>query len=268
VSGSCRKAALAYAGIGWRVHPYGPSKATIDPAAIRFWWRREPRANVAVATGPGSGVFVVDVDGPEGEASLASLERRYGALPHLYPHQVTGGGRGGWQALFAWPQGREIRNSAGRLGAKLDTRGAGGYVMLPPSATSEPYRWSTDRNPWILPPEPAPAWLVDILDSPEVHEPERPAFSTANHRPSAGEDRYALKALATELKLTARAPEGERNNQLFESAFSLLRLVEAGRLSKAGVLDGLRDAARAAGLDVKETRATLASAAKRRGMRL
>jgi hypothetical protein len=68
-----------------------------------------------VATGPKSGIFVLDVDGPEGEQALVALEQRHGPLPDLYPMQWTGGGRGGWQAFFAWPEGRTIRNSAGRL---------------------------------------------------------------------------------------------------------------------------------------------------------
>src|SRR5262245_34987969 len=127
--------ALDYAALGWRVHPCRPGekvplldgwqkRATTDQAMIERWWGRTPDANVAVATGPGSGIFVLDIDGPEGERSLAELERRYGPLPEFYPQQWTGSCRG-WQAFFVWPEGRTIRKSAGRLGPKLDTRGDG-----------------------------------------------------------------------------------------------------------------------------------------------
>ena len=135
--------ALAYARLGWRVHPCRPGEKL--PILDRLAEARDHRSGAdRTMVGPyargqrrgrdraWSGIFVLDVDGPEGERALVDLERRHGALADLYPQQWTGSGRG-WQAFFAWPEGREIRNSAGRLGPKLDTRGAGGYAVLPPS---------------------------------------------------------------------------------------------------------------------------------------
>lgn len=184
-------AALDYAALGWRVHPCRPGeklpiltdwpkRATTDQAIIDRWWGHTPEANIAVATGPGSGVFVLDVDGPEGERTLADLERRHGPLPEIYPMQWTGSGRG-WQAFFRYPDGRNIRNSAGKLGPKLDTRGDGGYVVIPPSLhpSGRRYGWATDREPWSVPPEPAPDCLVNLLDPPEQPHLKRPAFETS-----------------------------------------------------------------------------------------
>ena len=285
--------ALEYALLGWRVHPChwitsrgcscnpgGPCKtdkpgkhprlpgwpdlATTDPALIERWWGRHPSANIGLATGAGSGVLALDVDGPEGERALVDLERQHGPLPDLYPMQWTGGGRGGWQAFFAYPAGRQVGNSVGRLGPALDTRGERGNAVLPPSVTTEPYRWADDRSPATVPPEPAPAWLVELLDPPAPTE--RPAW--AGHVTVTCSDRYLEKALTTELKLTARAPEGERNAQLFESAVSLLRFVAAGQLPLGAVAVDLRDAARAARLPDIEITRTLKSAAARRGINL
>jgi Bifunctional DNA primase/polymerase, N-terminal len=177
--------ALEYATLGWRVHPCfwmcpngtcacdepdcrSPGKhailkgwserATTDSTLIERWWRRWPNANVAVATGPGSSILVLDVDGPEGERALVDLERRHGPLPEWAPMQWTGSSTG-WQMFFSWPEERNIRNSAGRLGPKLDSRGINGYVLLPPSnhRSGNLYRWGTDRGPASIPPEPAPA---------------------------------------------------------------------------------------------------------------
>jgi hypothetical protein len=271
------RAALAYAKLGWRCHPCEPGgkrpllkgwpeRATCDAGLLERWFGRTPDANVAVATGPGSGLLVLDVDGPEGERALAELERDHGPLPDAFPMQHTGGGRSGWQAFLAWPEGRAIGNSAGRLGPKLDSRGEGGYVLLPPSRTAQRYRWAPDRSSRDLPPASAPGWLLDLLDPPAPPAPEhRGAFSNgAAH--AATEDRYLCRAIEAELAIMASAPEGRRNETLNKSAYALLRF--ADRLEPGAIAAALTAAARHAGLDQDEIDATLASAARSRGVRL
>jgi len=284
---------LEYAAIGWPVHPCfwmhpngtcacdnpecgSPGKhpilnawqkqASTDSALIERWWGRTPDANIAVATGPESGIFVLDVDGPEGERTLADLERRHGPMPEFYCQQWTGSGVG-WQAFFAYPEGRTIRNSAGRLGSRLDTRGINGYVLLPPSnhRSGNRYQWAIDRAPGTIPPEPAPDWLVDLLDPPPQPEAPQPAWNSPG-RPT--DDRYLLRALEAELALVASAPEGRRNDQLNESAFNLFRFAEEGRLDAGAIAHGLEAAARHAGLDDREIASTLKSAAAKRGVQL
>jgi hypothetical protein len=46
--------------------------ATTDPDRVRHWWRCWPGANVAVATGSRSGVWVLDIDPAHG--GLGSFE--------------------------------------------------------------------------------------------------------------------------------------------------------------------------------------------------
>jgi hypothetical protein len=280
-------AAMRYADLGWPVlpcwwiehsccgcgeacsspgkHPlvrHGLKDATVDPAVIMRWWRRWPKANVAIATGERAGLFVVDVDGATGERSLVELVRRHGPLPDAYPMQWTGGGRGGWQAFFAWPAGRSVRNSAGRLGPKLDVRANGGYVVVPPSVTTEPYRWADDRAPWHLSVEPAPAWLVELLDPPA---PPRSAWQPPNRARGSA---YALAALRGALERAANAPAGQRNDTLNASAHSLFGLVAAGDLDRDIVACGLEQAAIHAGQIGREIGATIRSAARARGVAL
>jgi hypothetical protein len=106
-------------------------------------------------------VFVLDVDGPEGERSLAALEERHGPKLPLTWIALTGKGR---HLYFRWPtfEGAPvIRNSASRLGAGLDVRGLGGYVCAPPSLhpSGHRYTWSQDGGPLAD----APVWLLDAI---------------------------------------------------------------------------------------------------------
>ena len=169
-------AALEYAARGWRVFPLPPAtktpklkswqtKATTDPDQIRTWWTAKPDAGVAIATGAQSGIWVLDVDVVDdktGDETLRDLEAVHGPLPATKT-SITGSG--GVHYLFQWPDGADIRNSAGtRLGSGLDVRGDGGFIVAPPSV--HPYGTCYE---WDLgePDEPveAPEWLIALVDS-------------------------------------------------------------------------------------------------------
>ena len=98
-----------------------------------------PQANIAIVTGAASGLVVLDADMAKGAArTLAALEERYGALPPTVG-QRTGTGQ---HAFFQHP-GTTVRNGVENLGAGLDIRGDGGYVVAPPSlhANGNRYTW-------------------------------------------------------------------------------------------------------------------------------
>jgi hypothetical protein len=61
---------------------------------------------------------------------------------------------------FRWP-GVLVRNSTSKVAPKIDVRGAGGYVLAPPSIhpTGRRYTWSVDSGDTIAD---APAWLVRL----------------------------------------------------------------------------------------------------------
>jgi hypothetical protein len=88
--------------------------------------------------------------------------------------------------------------------------------------------------------------------------PQPPQPPTANGvTPSTA---YAQAALQAELAILQATPEGERNEQLNKSGYSLYQLVAAGALHEATVDDQLTNTAHAIGLTVTETRNTIASA--------
>lgn len=132
----------------------GVKDATTDLDTLRQWWRREPEFNVAVATGAVSGVFVVDLDGPDAEAELRRLEQKHGQLPSTV-ESITARGR---HAFFKMPRS-PVRNSAGKIAPGVDVRGDGGYVLVPPSVhpSGRAYAWSVDSAAEFAS---APDWLL------------------------------------------------------------------------------------------------------------
>jgi putative DNA primase/helicase len=128
--------------------PYLERRATGEE--LEAWpWR-----GVGIVTGPVSGVLVLDVDGPEGEAEL----KKHG-------HPITPmvrTPRGGLHLYFRHPD-FEVKTGIG-VAPKLDVKAAGGYVVAPPTlgANGKPYEWivSPDDSDFANP----PAWLLQLLE--------------------------------------------------------------------------------------------------------
>ena len=141
-------AALAYVrDFDWHVFPVGPDKkpltthgfkdATRYAEQIRQWWSRWPSANIGIACGA-SGIVVVDLDldvkkDLDGPAEWAKLTA--GHDPIRTAEASTP--RGGRHLYFTAPDQSEIRNSASKLAKGIDVRGIGGYIVVPPSSTSD-----------------------------------------------------------------------------------------------------------------------------------
>lgn len=286
--GEMLDAALFYAGLGWKVFPcqprgkvpatlHGVKDASADPAQVRRWWRTMPDANIGLAAGA-SGLYVVDVDRDRGGlAGWRELQRQHG-FDDLTVTGLTGGG--GLHLVYAAPPGPPLRNSAGKLGTGIDTRGDGGYIIVPPSIhpSGQAYAWATDRGPGDLTPAPLPAPLAALLRRreddlfnlealpPDLAAPALPGNTDLSRPPSAPAVCGApavpgapAEALRREAETVRRAPQGARNDQLNRSAFILGQLVARGQLGRAEVESALTAAARAAGLDAVEIRRTLHS---------
>jgi hypothetical protein len=162
---------LSLATCGWRLFPCvpraktpllkgWPTLASSDPVTIRKWAVNHPGCNWAVACGRESGLWVLDVDGEQGRASLRSLVERHGEDWTRTLAVTTARGQ---HFYFAYPATATIRN--GKLGAGLDIRGAGGNAIIPPSThpSGARYEW---RNPLNgLAPASAPTWLLEMVTS-------------------------------------------------------------------------------------------------------
>jgi hypothetical protein len=289
------EAALGYARRGWPVFfcssndkrpltPNGFKDATCDEARIRAAAERFPEAMIAVATGAPIGAFVVDLDPKDGVSADDLLEelrlRCGGKLP---PCPMVRTPRGGLHLYFAMPPGVAIGNRAGFL-PMCDIRGAGGYVILPPSVRRGPkavregcdgvaYGWEEDSGlDEFDPPEPPAALVLMAVSRDQGKAPpaddDRPARSRAAPRPVLGERerRYALAAFDAEIRAAQTAGKGQRNNALNTAALKLGSLVAAGALSERLVQAALEDAAEVSGLvrddGWRSVRATIASGLK------
>lgn len=208
-------AALEYAKRGWRVFPIlavTPSggcecreglecskagkhpaiadwvnKASTDADQIEEWWGKRPDRGVGIATGAGSGLTVLDVDGEEGVEALGNLAKGVGVPPTPCVQSRPG------RYHYYFRYNATIKSQSKKLGPKLDTRGDNGYVVAPPSrhATGGMYKWvqGPDR--------------VDLAEWPEFLKPGgaeakkagRPAKETFNPANPAAEKRL-LEALS------------------------------------------------------------------------
>lgn len=228
---------------------HGVDAATRDLERIAAWWQRWPAANVGVACGP-SGLLVVDLDGADGLESWQELRAEHPDTPRTLTARTGGAG---WHLYFLAPADHRLGNTAGKIAPKIDTRGAGGYVLAPPSMhpSGTAYSWC-DRQPAEL--AELPGWLVNLLDPPPAPARPRPTLC----RPAAG-DRYAAAALAREIEELRACPVGRRNDSLCRASFNLGQLVAAGRLDPRAVLAELLTAAQGIGLGDREAERTAIS---------
>jgi archaellum biogenesis ATPase FlaH len=149
-----------------RLAPNGLLDATKDEAIISGWWTSYPNANIAIRCGEESGLVVLDIDAYRGGVySFEDLESQHGRVPYSI-RAKTGSGGGSSHIYLAHPRdGRRISsNASGKLGAGLDVKADGGYVVAPPSlhASGGRYIWLDTDNSHL---EPAPAWLLNLLGS-------------------------------------------------------------------------------------------------------
>jgi hypothetical protein len=218
-------AALALAKRGFAVFPCwentkkpvtknGFKQATTDLEVVRGWWTGYPKANVAVATGAASGKFVLDADmqcGRDGEGSLKKLEEKYGPLPATVESITPCGGKHRW---FNTPEGLLVPSKSGVIAPHLDTRGDGGYALVPPSYAIEkekgyegPYIWAADC-PSVFADIP-PAWRDLICGDPTKKRERKPTGYFAD--------------------LGEGVSDGSRNESLAQIVGALIRAGMTGR---------------------------------------
>ncbi|MGP8300177.1 bifunctional DNA primase/polymerase [Streptomyces inhibens] len=261
---------------GWYVFPL---VAEGKRPAIRSWEQRakdDIRSiarcwaagdyNLGIAAGL-SGLVVVDLDVPKhdkdvpptgthpnvtgGADTFALLAKQHGQRLPIETYTVRTAS-GGTHLYFAAPTDIELRNTAGTVGWKIDTRANGGYVVgAGSSIAGKSYTVVCGAPPLQL-----PGWLTKLL-VPSPLPPQSPVLVPllVNDRHSA----YLRAAVSGELERVTRAHNGNRNNALYQASVALGQLVAGGDLKASEVSDWLTGAAVRAGLTEPEARRTIAS---------
>ncbi len=147
----------------WSVFPVGKNKKptieTWEPYQTRFpaddemqeWWGKHPWWGIAVATGKLSGIYVVDVDEYDG-AVYPPGAMHNGEIPLTVTSRT---GSGGKHYFSKYPATGEVKCSTSKIGHRVDVKGHGGYIVLPPSYNMN------GQYQWIWPPYGANA--VEII---------------------------------------------------------------------------------------------------------
>jgi Bifunctional DNA primase/polymerase, N-terminal len=270
--------------------------ACADPeriaAGVGVAWGHWPEgANVGIACGP-SGLVPIDLDTLKAGRVLAAEWQDAGvtdgldvlgvlasrAAQPISQTYTVGTPRGGFQLYYRAIEGRQIRNSAEKIGPMIDHRGAGGYVVGAGSVLDQrayDYEVSLVRGGrYVLldgrEPVPLPGWLADLADPLQpVPEPagERPAQRpgdiagprvTVTH----GSAYARLRGIVAS---TLEAADGQRNHTLHWAACRAGEMVRAGEVDADVATRALLKAARLVGLGADEARRTIRSGL-RRGM--
>lgn len=268
--------ALSYLDLGWAIFPlhspynglcscgrgdcHSPGKhprtkqgvldASTDKNRIREWWQEWPEANVGLATGAPSGVWVLDLDTPDADRGIIAATGE--PLPNTVA-VITGRGR---HLYFKMPPLLNITNRAAIVPG-VDVRGTGGYVVAPPSIHPNGTRYQWDAEAAEEATYASPELLDLVLKEPpkkiEVASPKVSLRGMESRHRS-----YLEGALKRAAESVQYAGEGQRNATLNREAYSLAGL----GIPWSEIHAALTPAALRAGLSEREIAKTLSSGLK------
>ncbi|WP_051727487.1 bifunctional DNA primase/polymerase [Nocardia brasiliensis] len=249
-----RYTAIRHAERGFHVFPLHPGtkvpavkrwedNATPDTDQISQWWRRRPADNIAVACGP-SGLHVLDLDtsnhqsaplprrhARDGRDVLADLASRTGQ-PIPVPTFAVATPSGGLHLYYQAPSTPVLRNTVGRLGWRIDSRGTGGYVVAAGSVLpTGSYLILDDRTPI-----PLPDWLIQRVAT-------APAALSRTNTTVRHPEGYVAAAISHQCARIRHARTGTRHRAVLLAANSLGRLVGAELLDYTDACTALLAAA-------------------------
>lgn len=225
---------------------HGFHDATCDESTIRLWnWNGDGAIGAAIPDGQ----FVVDIDPRNGgNDTIRALSDRGLKLPMTKAHRTKGGGLHKFYSLPVESRDMKLR---GTVGPGVDIKKSGkGYVVYPPSPG-----YSVLFDAEVVP---APPWLLDEILV-EVKDSEASQGSPPKFFKFQTGTAYGSGAMDRELEQLSLAVEGERNNRLNKSAYSLAQLCAGGEVSEESAINGLMLEGVKLGLEEDEIQQTIKS---------
>jgi len=252
-SSSLQNVALEYAERGIPVFPCNEKKkprtphsfkdATTDPTKVRNWWAKWPNALIGMPTGKVTGFDVLDLDLKNGKNGLLAVPNWADRSP-IIVRTPSGGAH-----LYFRSTGT-LRNSTSAIAPGVDVRAEGGYVILPPSRTSEgPYFFEKGD---LQSGGDLPAWPEDLRPQQKKSQSQKANPPGANERDTGDK----LDQLCVEM---AAAQEGARNDTLNRMAFAAGQLIAEGQCEEESAIAQLTEAAQSTGLPDSEIERTIKS---------
>lgn len=136
--------------------------ASLDLGQIDRWWVQNPNYNIGWSP-EWNGLCAIDADTNKLGCAIDDL-----LLPDTRTHRTPSGGR---HYLFLG----SLPNSAGKLGHAVDTRGRGGYILLPPSMVNgNEYQIENPIAPVELPGEIAASFSMRDIQVAEISDCDTP----------------------------------------------------------------------------------------------
>ena len=230
----------------------GWKDASTDPAQIKRWWARQPKAAIGIPTGVVWDVLDVDInphkDGRAHLVRLANLNLLRGC------HRVIKTPSGGFHLYF--PANPLLKNKGRGASLGLDVRATGGYVIVPPSYYKDDEKRVKGRYVDLG----APVGFTDeVLQWDLIVNDLAPKADNSNEEIELPNYEQA-RSIAGLKHFVANAKVSERNNSLF---WAVNRCIENGFDPHE-----LMDAASLCGLAEHEVLTTINSALKRTGARV
>ncbi len=223
-----------YAARGWAAYPLAPGSknplkgshgfhdATTDTSALIDAFTDPPDPNIGIRAGEPSGIVVIDVDAHEGAANgyesmrtLASLGFRFPTGDRRKGHAIAKTPSDRLHLYYAAPLEARIKSTSGVLAPGLDTRGEGGYIVAPPSATEKgAYKWKQYPDTLLE----LPVWVIERVKV--TPAPERRVTEPTETIPPT-----VVQMLKDRLDRIAKASSGQRNATLNREAVYLAQYV-------------------------------------------
>jgi replicative DNA helicase len=234
--------------------PNGLTDASRDAEVVADWWRRYPFANIGLRTGVE--FDLLDIDGEAGFTSYAVLTEQLGGAPEAVCVVESGRAEGG-RHYYVQPAGKKALTGGLRgVPYGIDVKGAGGYVVAPPSRhiSGNRYQWTapygthTGSVPWDR--------VYDALtaNDPAKHRPAAPTPADFVAPSPAGSGKGFSRAVLDRILDEMRDAVSGHRWTVFatQCAFDVARGIEGGTLDRAQAEAELASAAYEAGLDRHE----------------